>query len=138
MWGVFRNCLVLTNFHIIDIDKRKFFRKKITKFMLDDIDEVHAVQKSRVQKFFNYGNIVFRLGSIKGDLVLKYVSDPDYLKDIIVNTIENSGSEETRMQAKKPKNLPSDEKIRHVLMKIKNTLGEDRFFEMIDELDNEK
>ncbi|HLD81673.1 MAG TPA: hypothetical protein VJA22_00515 [Patescibacteria group bacterium] len=129
LWSIYRNALVLTNLNIIDVDKKKLFRKKITKFSLQDVEEVRVVKKGLRPKFFNYGNVVFRISSVNGSLILKYVGDPEYVKDLIVATIETS--DDQIIASEEEQTRPSDEKMIKMMRKIRTTVGGDHFEELL-------
>ncbi len=205
LWSIYRNTLVVTTHHIIDVDKTKLFRRKIHKFSLDDIEKIKYIQKKFLQRAFHYGNIIFSIQGIGSALVLKHVSEPADLKDTIVavvdgefgedieakNVLGDEDGEEHELEEleeddsfeegseKEDENdddleeeyedadeqdgfdeeddeseadsgeqdefgdddeeqTPTKEQMRKILQKIKQTVGEDAFEEMLDELEEEE
>lgn len=59
VWKIFRNYLILTNQHLIDVECEGMFRKHITKFPLHEIGGLKKGSSGFLQRMVGFGDISF-------------------------------------------------------------------------------
>ena len=79
-WGVVwvwrRNRIVVTNEHIVDIDQRGIFNKKVSTLSLVKIQDVTAKVRGPWQTLFQYGTVIIQTAGEKENFSMDYISYP--------------------------------------------------------------
>ncbi|MBI2109351.1 MAG: PH domain-containing protein [Parcubacteria group bacterium] len=75
---------VVTNKHMMDIDQRGLFSRKVSTSRLDLIQDVTVTIPGMLATFLDYGDIHMQTAAQSREFTLKNVAHPNKLKDIIV------------------------------------------------------
>jgi len=78
---------VITNKRIIDIEQVGFFRRQVSSFPLDRIQDVTYDISGVVAMWLRFGNIRIQTASISEDLVMKQVPFPEDTKEHIMEVL---------------------------------------------------
>lgn len=133
MWQVSRNYLLITNQHIIDVDKRRVGHSKLEKHALSKLKGIKSLQATFRERLFGYGDVAFKMDEVEGVLVLRKVRDPKGVKDVISNAVESYWASKTTAPAR-----THDEKHVDELRKLRLQVGAERFRELISQIEQEE
>jgi len=75
---------ILTNERIIDIEQRGLFRREISEFKLDKIQDVSTDVKGVIQTLFGYGDVQVETAGFERRFVFKTVHDPHLIKNQVL------------------------------------------------------
>jgi len=81
---------IITNKRIIDIEQHGFFRRQVSSFPLDRIQDVTYGINGIIAMWLKFGNIRIQTASISDDLIMKQVPFPETVKETIVQVIDET------------------------------------------------
>lgn len=84
---------VLTNKRIIDIEQRGFFRREVSNFRYEQIQDMTVKVHGLLATFLDYGSLEVQTAGSSAKLDIHGVAKPNELRDIIFNRMENSGNQ---------------------------------------------
>ena len=79
---------IITNKRIIDIEQQGFFRRQVSSFPLDRIQDVTYSINGLIAMWLNFGNIRIQTASISDDLIMRQVPFPQEVKEKVVQVID--------------------------------------------------
>ena len=80
---------VITNRRIIDIEQIGFFRRQVSSFPIDRIQDVTYDVAGVLAMWLHFGNIRIQTASISEDLVMKQVPFPEDVKEHLMSVLNN-------------------------------------------------
>lgn len=83
---------IITNKRIIDIEQHGFFRRQVSSFPLDRIQDVTFSINGVIAMWLHFGNVRIQTASISDDLNMKQVSFPEDVKEAVVRALEQNRS----------------------------------------------
>ncbi len=78
---------IITNKRIIDIEQHGFFRRQVSSFPLDRIQDVTYEVRGIIAMWLHFGDVRIQTASITSDLVLRQVPFPDLVKEEIASLL---------------------------------------------------
>jgi membrane protein YdbS with pleckstrin-like domain len=81
---------IVTNKRIIDIEQKGFFNRQVSSFPLNRIQDVTYDTVGIIAMWLHFGNVRLQTASISSDLVMKQVSFPKEIKELISSLLANS------------------------------------------------
>jgi uncharacterized membrane protein YdbT with pleckstrin-like domain len=82
---------VITNKRVIDIEQRGFFRRTISSFPLDRIQDVTCDTSGVIAMWLHFGDVRIQTASISDDLIMRQVGFPEEVKEHIVTLLPAHG-----------------------------------------------
>ena len=79
---------IITNQRIIDIEQHGFFRRQVSSFPLDRIQDVTFNIHGIIAMWLKFGDIRIQTASISDDLIMKQVPFPQEVKETIVRVLD--------------------------------------------------
>lgn len=79
---------VITNERIIDIEQKGFFRRQVSSFPLDRIQDVTFETNGLLATLLHFGNVRMQTASISDDLIMKQVPFPEDIKEVVAQTLQ--------------------------------------------------
>lgn len=87
---VFRaNRIVLTNQHLLQITQSGLFGRNLSKFSLDELQDVKGTRKGVFATIFNYGELLIQTAGESENFLFRPVGDPLVSAETINDTHEN-------------------------------------------------
>ena len=74
---------VITDKRVFDIEQRGFFRREISIFRMDRVQDITTSVRGIIQTFFNYGEIHVQTAGSNREFVLRGAPAPKSLKEVI-------------------------------------------------------
>jgi membrane protein YdbS with pleckstrin-like domain len=82
---------VITNKRVIDIEQHGFFRRTISSFPLDRIQDVTCDTSGVIAMWLHFGDVRIQTASISEDLIMRQVGFPEEVKEHIVTLLPSHG-----------------------------------------------
>jgi len=79
---------ILTNERIVDIEQKGLFRREVSEFKLDKIQDVSTDVKGIVQTLFHYGDVQIQTAGFEKRFVFKTVREPQNIKNQILRAYD--------------------------------------------------
>lgn len=84
IWIWRRNRIIITNYHIVDIDQIGFFNRSVSTLRLEEIQDISAKIHGPLQSILGYGTIIIQTAGEKENFVFDFVPQPyDIERDIL-------------------------------------------------------
>ena len=87
---------LLTNRRIVDIDQLGFFSRQVSSFLLDRVQDVTTDIHGFLATVIDFGNIQVETASAAQHFVIKGISNPRHLRDLILAEVEKRKQEAPR------------------------------------------
>lgn len=75
---------VITNTRILDIEQKGLFNREVTECYISKIEDMTVEIKGVLPTFMNYGDLYLKTASEKGELVFRQISNPNAVKNIVL------------------------------------------------------
>jgi len=79
---------IVTNKRVIDIEQHGFFRRQVSSFPIDRIQDVTFKINGPIAMWLHFGDVRIQTASISDDLIMKQIPFPEDVKETIVQVIE--------------------------------------------------
>lgn len=80
-----RDCLLITNQRLTNIDVRSLFNQKITEVHYDKVQSVFTSRDGFFKMIFNMGDITVKTGAEDGDIVINFLPAPAKVQSLILD-----------------------------------------------------
>jgi uncharacterized membrane protein YdbT with pleckstrin-like domain len=80
---------IITSERIIDIEQKGLFKREISEFKLDRVQDVSVDISGIIQTFFNFGNVHVETAGSTRNFLFKTVSNPQKIKSKILYAHDN-------------------------------------------------
>ncbi len=94
LWIWRRNKIVITDEHIVDIDRVGLFNRVVSTLRLEEIQDISASVKGPMQTVFQYGSIVIQTAGERANFLFDYVPNPYELEHYILEIRKTYYSED--------------------------------------------
>ena len=84
---------VLTNKRIIDIEQKGFFRRDVSNFRYEQIQDMTVKVHGLLATFLDYGSLEVQTAGSSAKLDIQGVAKPNELRDVIFNRMESIGNQ---------------------------------------------
>ena len=84
---------IITTERVIDIEQHGFFRREVSSFPLEKIQDVTYTVSGIVPTWLHFGNVRIQTASISQDLIMKQVPFPDLMKEQLVQVLQDKTKE---------------------------------------------
>ncbi|MFA5076382.1 MAG: PH domain-containing protein [Patescibacteria group bacterium] len=136
-WGLrllavwYFNCLVVTNQRLADFDQRGFFNRTVSETVLTKVEDIAYQRKGVWQSIFNYGLIKYTVPPGRTMIEVRGIKRPQQVYQAIMTFINQQLPDKKELSASA---VDSVEKLRNLLLQLKQELGDENFQQVIKEL----
>jgi uncharacterized membrane protein YdbT with pleckstrin-like domain len=85
VWVYRRNCLILTNRHLIRVEQRGLFARNVSQLSLTRVQDVSGVTPGFFATIFGYGNVTVETAGEEENFVMHMVPYPAVIADDCIN-----------------------------------------------------
>jgi hypothetical protein len=82
---------VITNKRVIDIEQHGFFRREVSSFQIDKIQDITCTVSGIIPTWLHFGDIRIQTASISKDLIMKQIPFPEDIKEHLISIVEHYG-----------------------------------------------
>lgn len=82
---------VITNKRVIDIEQHGFFRREVSSFQLDTIQDITYTISGIIPTWLHFGDVRVQTASISKNLILRQIPFPEDIKEHLVSVVERYG-----------------------------------------------
>ncbi len=80
---------IITNKRIIDIEQHGFFKRQVSSFELEKIQDITDSVDGLIATWLHFGNVRIQTASITNDLVMQNVPFPHLVKEVVTQAMDS-------------------------------------------------
>lgn len=81
---------IITNKRVIDINQCGFFRRDISNFRLERLQDVKAEVRGVIATFLKFGNVRLQTAGTDKEFLLRNASSPEHIKEVILEQYDEA------------------------------------------------